>query len=161
MIVTINTDASFRRDIKKGGYAFWIVSNSGTFCRSGMLRKKIKTPSIAEMMCIINSIDSLGKLGWNYIHKIIINTDSMDSKYIIETHKKFIRRYHLQYLLPYGDKFRDITRKYNLHGIQIEVRHVPSHVSTETPRQYCNEWCDKEAKKHLNNYIQKIKNPQR
>lgn len=157
MIVTINTDAAYRRDIQRGGYAFWIVSNSGRFCHGGVLRKKVKSSCIAEMMCIVNAIDALGKLGWTYIDKIVLNTDSMNSKHIIEKNKKAIKQYNIRYLCPYGDKFWDVMSKHNLKGIPIDIRHVPSHVSTETKKQWVNQWCDSEAKKHLKEYVDKTK----
>lgn len=157
MIVTINTDAAFRGNIHRGAYAFWIVSNLGTFCRSGILKQTVKTPCMAEMMCIINAIDSVCKLGWNDIHKIVINTDSMNSKHIILKNHDCIEKYKIKYLKPYGDKFWSIINKNNLKGIQIDVRHVKSHVSTDTPRQFINHWCDQQARKNLYELSLKLK----
>jgi ribonuclease HI len=154
MIVTINTDASFSFTHKRGGYAFWIVSNQGRFSHSGVLRKTVDNPTVGEFMCIINAMDALGKLRFTHITKIIINTDSLNCKHLICNNTKAIKKYRLNsYGQSLKDKFKNILHKYNFQCIPIEVRHVTSHVGTDTKRQWTNQWCDTHAKEALYKYL--------
>ncbi len=153
MIVTINTDASFSPSEKRGSFAFWIVSNSGRVATSGMLRKKVLTPSEAEFQCIINAIHTLVNQNWKNIDKIIINTDCLNVIHLIKNNQKAIKRYGLRKWGKYlVDKFTNIVYKSSLRKVPIEFRHIKAHVSTETTKQYVNDWCDKEAKKQLYNF---------
>lgn len=146
MNVTINTDASWSPRHKGAGFAFWIVSNAGKIAKSGILKGVIDSPDHAELSCIANAFHCLSKQGWP-ITKIYVNTDSMHSIYILNNESKKCKRYGLT-----GPKF-EILRLHIRNSIgfkiPIEFRHVRSHQSTDTKRQWVNDWCDKEAKANL------------
>lgn len=157
MIVTINTDASYSKLYEKGTYAFWIVSDQGRICKSGILRNDCPRPEIAEFRCIVNAMHKLAEANWIDITKVIINTDCLNVIYLISRDKKKIKRFGL---FPWGsdtlNKFESMVSSYRqtfLKGVPIELRHVRSHVSTATPRQWVNDWCDKEAKRHMAAYL--------
>ena len=155
MIVTINTDASFSKLYRRGTYAFWIVSNAGRIRKSGLLRKECALPQIAEFKCIINAVHTLAKADLPGVKRIIINTDCMDVIHLIEKDQAKIKRYGL---MNWGCglvvRFEKTIKDGNLKGIPIDCRHVKSHVSTSTSRQWVNDWCDREAKRHMNIYLQ-------
>jgi ribonuclease HI len=155
MIVTITTDASYSHRHKMGAFAFWIVSNQGRLCQSGPLRTGCTRPQIAEFRCIINAVHALGRLGWKDITKVIINTDCMDVIHLVNNDSANIQKYRL--LEWSGDLVKMFNRTYKSTGIgaPIVMRHVKSHVSTETARQWVNEWCDQAAKKALSEMIKK------
>lgn len=145
MIVTINTDASFHSSFKVGAYAFWIVSNLGKVLHCGALRDKVNSPTEAETKCIINALVTLKKQNWQGISKIIINTDSLNSIYILEKHSEEI----IKYRLKFGGVLRNEYNKIKIHLPPIEFRHVKAHKSTKTARSWVNDWCDKKAKEML------------
>lgn len=146
MIVTINTDASFHYDYKVGAYAFWIVSNLGKVLHCGALKEKALNPTDAETKCIINAISTLRKQNWTGIEKVIINTDSLNSIYILENRKPEIKKYRLNY----GDNLRADYNKIKSSFLPpIEFRHVKAHKTIETARSWVNDWCDKKAKEML------------
>lgn len=150
MIVTINTDASFHPHFKVAAFAFWIVSNEGRISNSGSLRKKVHRPEQAEFKCIINAFHVLGKQGYKNINKIIVNTDCLNVIHLINDDKKAIRRYRLG---SWGNNLVTelfmVKRHFKMQKIACEFRHVPSHVDTETKRNWVNDWCDRQAKYHL------------
>lgn len=157
MIVTINTDASFSLKHQLGTYAFWIVCNEGKIAKSGVLRKKVKRPEVAEFRCIINALYVLICADFKDITKVIINTDCLNVIHLAQKKEKLIKKYGLyswgQHLVL---QMEIMIMKSKLRRVEIEFRHVKSHESTETARQWVNEWCDSEAKKQLRNEIIKL-----
>lgn len=158
MVVTINTDASFSRKYQVGSYAFWIKCNEFTICKSGMLRKKISRPENAEFRCVINALHTLfTQKTVEKIGLIVVNTDCMNVIHLINNDKEAISRYNL------GSWGRHMVLTYNLlrskHKhlkTKIEFRHVKAHTQKiEDGRTFVNDWCDKEAKKHIKLYIEK------
>lgn len=155
MIVTINTDASFSPDYHIGSYAFWIVCDHERIKQGGLFKDPCINPSHAEFKCIINAIYILGNMNYQGISKVIINTDSTDCIYLINGDPyKSIKYKDNDWRKGLKKKFQHIISKFNLGQIPIECRHVKAHVSTNTKREYCNEWCDQEAKKHLRLAVQ-------
>ena len=157
MIVTINTDASFSKLYQKGTYAFWIVSNHGRITRSGTLRKPCSRPEVAEFKCIINAMHKLAESNWEGITRVIINTDCLNVIHLMQGNKKMIKRWRLlswghDLLVKYDDMMLSYKESF-LKDATIEHRHVKSHVSTDSKKQWVNDWCDKEAKKHLAAYL--------
>lgn len=157
MIVTINTDASFSKLYQRGTYAFWIKSNKGKITKSGLLRNECSRPEIAEFRCIVNAMHKLAEANWADITKVIINTDCMNVIYLIARDNKKIKRFGL---FPWGsdtlNKFESMVSSYRktfLKGVPIELRHVKAHVSTKSDREWVNDWCDKEAKRHMAAYL--------
>lgn len=157
MVVTINTDASFSRKYKVGSYAFWIKCNEFDIKKSGILRKKISRAENAEFRCIINALHNLfTQKTKDRIGLIVINTDCMNVIHLINDDKLAMRKYDL------GSWGRHMVLTYNLlrskHKhlkTRIEFRHVKAHKEIEEGREFMNDWCDKEAKKQLGDYIEK------
>jgi len=157
MVVTINTDASFSRKHQVGSYAFWIKCDEFNIGKSGMLKKRVSKPQIAEFRCIINSLHTLfttktvDRIGF-----IVVNTDCLDVIHLINDDKVAIRNYNLaswgNHLVQTYDLLRTRHKKLK---IKIEFRHVKSHTDTDTGRTFVNDWCDKEAKKHIQEYLTK------
>jgi len=154
MIVTVCTDASFSWSLERGSFAFWIVSNQGKIAKSGMLNKRIHRAEQAEFQCIINAIHVLIAADWKDVEKIIINTDCLNVIHLISGNKNAIRKYRLG---SWGNHLVLLLKlmidKSKLKKVKLEFRHVRAHVSTATPKQWVNDWCDKEAKKQLMNFV--------
>lgn len=155
MIVTINTDASYSKDHKKGAYAFWMVSNEGRICKSGLLKGKSLDPTHAEIKTISNALYHLATYtGWRGITKVVINTDSLNSIHLLTKNSEAIKKYRID-RAKYQNEVRVFQTLVNKLKYNIEMRHVRSHISTETAKQWVNEWCDQEAKKHLHKFLKR------
>jgi ribonuclease HI len=153
MIVTINTDASYSHKHNKGAFAFWMVSNEGKICKSGLLKGDSLDPTHAEIKTISNALFHLSNFtGWSGISKVIINTDSMNSIHLLTKNDKAIKKYRIN-RKKYQREMQVFFTLVNKLKYNIEMRHVRSHVSTATAKQWVNEWCDNEAKKHLNKFL--------
>jgi ribonuclease HI len=158
-IITINTDASFSQYHNRGSYAFWIASDEGKFLKSGMLNNKVVDATMSEMMCIYNAFYFIKKFGIHRgCNKIIVNTDSMNSIHFFKNDVKAIKRYGL-----YSKQHKEISNKLlsyikdNFSKIDIDFRHVKAHEHTNSARNLVNDWCDKECKKHMGEFLDKIK----
>jgi ribonuclease HI len=153
MIVTINTDASHSKLYNVGSYAFWIVSNQGKVAKSGLLKKHSQRPQESEFKCIINAFHCLISQRWDGVDKIIVNTDCLDVIHIMNNDVKKIKKYRLQWGNILRLKLLLQLKEAKMSKIPIEFRHIKSHVSTETPKQWVNDWCDKEAKTHIRKFL--------
>lgn len=150
MLVTVNTDASFHPDHKLGAFAFWIVCNQGRILQSGPL-KEANNSTDAEIRCIANALQVLLQSKFTGISKIIINSDALhafqkiDKKAAANTPEN--KCYHL---------LKAIREKHGIASKQIhEFRHVKAHSGTKEARKWVNDWCDKRAKQHLREMINK------
>lgn len=152
MNATINTDASYSHKYKVGAFAFWIVCDGGVrFFGSGPLSGTVDSPSVAELMCICKALVYLQNLQKNGTVKPItdirINTDSLNSIHILNGDKPEIRRYGLD-----KGQYKTTTLswlKVKRYDWKLSFKHVKSHVGTNTPSQYVNQWCDTQAKKFI------------
>lgn len=148
MNITINTDASFCPKDKVGGYAFWITCDNGRIKRSGRL-KKPKSSIDSEMKALANAVYVLkksnlidGKVNFIYINSDCSHMFSLIGKksnnqvgrYIAKTLSSILRR---------GREGIPNRKK------RYQLRHVKSHSHTRTKRNWVNDWCDKEARKHM------------
>lgn len=159
MIVTINTDASFSRSLQRGSYAFWIVSNMGKVAKSGMLKKKIHRPEQGEFHCILNALHTALNQDWRNIDKIIINIDCLNVIHLMNKNKEAIIKYNLR---SWGDylvhRFDMMLREKKMLGkVQVEFRHIRAHQSTESRKQWVNDWCDRNAKEQLSKFHESLK----
>lgn len=156
MIITINTDASFSNKLKRGAYAFWIVSDKGRILKSGPIRDACHDSSDAEMRCIINAlhvVSSDPELN-KPRNMVIINTDSMNAIHIFTDDKKAKNLYGLK-KKEYNKaiaSFHNVCKKLS-RDIVISLRHVKSHTGLGDRRSYVNEWCDKAAKEEMGKII--------
>lgn len=143
MLVTITTDASWHREKKAGGFAFWAVCNKWRITKSGPLRKNCASPANAEMKCIINAVHAISED--KEVQRIIINTDCMNAIYVFTDNQQKIKKYGLRQLCHLGVTFRQMVGgKY-----EVEFRHVKAHGTINSARTWVNDWCDKEAKKAM------------
>lgn len=150
MLVTINTDACFHTEKKIGGYAFWAISNEFKITKSGVFKNKCVSSDDAEAKCIINALQSVLHSQKN-IHKVIINTDSLNATRILKKDKIGISKYirlnnsNIQKLQAAYDKVIQGSK----NNITIEFRHVKAHSNIKDTRSFVNEWCDSNAKKQM------------
>lgn len=156
MIVTINTDASFSRKHERGSFAFWIVCNDFKILKSGIIKKRCIRPEIAEFRCIVNALYVLSQQDTKKITRIIINTDCLNVIHLLTKNKDAIQQYKLaswgNYLVL---AFQTLLLKFG-SKCKVEYRHVRSHVTTEGARNWVNDWCDREAKKSLQELLQTL-----
>lgn len=146
MRVTINTDASYHSGYKIGAFAFWIVCNYGKVCKSGIL-KETNSSHESELQCILNAMHCLKQQSeWIGLSHVIINTDSMNSIYLINNDKHAIKKYRLSAL---RDKYKTLIHNAKQNLPLVELRHVKAHTDTKDARSWVNDWCDKKAKEHL------------
>lgn len=161
MNATITTDCSFSNLYNVGAYAFWISSNVGPFRKSGILRKKCKTSTEAEMKCILNALTFLHRqpeLNLK-VKTIFLNTDSMNAIHVFGNDGKKITKYELQRYVHLQKKYNDLISL--LPGKEIILRHVKAHTNESSARRYVNDWADKEAKRQLGKKLEEfiIKKP--
>lgn len=159
MNCTISTDASYSKKYYRGTYAFWITSNLGRVQKSGILRSSMNRPEVAEMMCICNSLSYLLKNEelLKTIKNIYINTDCLNAIHLFTGNIRAIRKYKLQ-----SKSFSKVLVIYFkltalLKDKKIEFRHIKSHEHTETPRNYVNDWVDKECGKQMEILLKKYR----
>jgi ribonuclease HI len=154
MLITINTDASYRHDLKMGSYAFWIVCNQGKIMRSGPL-KEAKSPLESEMKCIANALHCLLHSNITDVHHIIINSDALHAFERVGLKKEGMGKEIALLLKRIRKKYLPITEA---GKIMHEFRHVKAHSGTESARKWVNDWCDKAAKKALREFIKQNEN---
>jgi ribonuclease HI len=159
MIVTINTDASFSRANKVGSYAFWIVCDLFIIKRHGMLKGRVERPEDAEFKCIINALHTLLKREQSLLAtKIIFNTDCLNVIHVMKKSKKEIKLYKLdKWGYPLKEKFCNMLSK-KMRKVQLDFRHVKSHVEIKDKRSYVNDWCDQKAKEEMSKWLEQNKN---
>jgi ribonuclease HI len=156
MLCTINTDASFSKPHKLGGYAFWAISNSFKITKSGTFRDKCSDPTDCEIKCIINALMTVIH-GCDGVTKIIVNTDSMNAIHVLTNDKAAQNAYTGG--AKAGEKYRMSFNKVVSTGKSkptIEFRHVRAHTTKENPRSWVNDWCDNEARKAKWNKINSL-----
>lgn len=147
--LTINTDASFNGTYKKGGYAFYIVCNEFKIQKSGAFRVDPQNPEEAEIMAIGNAITTLLlRPDLPKAKFLIINSDCMNGMNKI---KKANR----------GGLPRKVSGMKNklvshLGNPKFEFRHVKAHNGHPDARSWVNDWCDREAKKHMRASVDKL-----
>lgn len=159
MNITITTDASFSSKYKRGTYAFFITSNLGRMSRAGALRKSCRSPSEAEIKCIINALMFVknNKELFDKCKNVYVNTDSLNSIHIWNGDKVAILKYRLRDLeMKLVTNIKHIKKAFM--GKHIELRHVKGHSGVNDKRSYVNEFCDKAAKTEMGILISKIEN---
>lgn len=147
MIVTINTDASFSKEHQRGSFAFWIVCDKFKILKSGILRRQVIRPEVAEFKCIINALHILLNENISTVTRIVINTDCLNVIHLINNDKKEIKKYQLaQWGNTLVETFKRMREENEIMHIPITMKHVKSHSGIGDARSYVNEWCDTQAK---------------
>lgn len=159
MVITINTDASFSYKHKIGSFACWVVCNRFKIKHSDLLKKKVDSATRAECMAIMNALHMVFQYNMVGVRMIIVNTDSMNAKHVFEDDQEKIKKYRLRdYYMQFYGRFTKM-KKMAFHPdqkVEFQFRHVKAHQDTDTPRTYINDWCDKEAKRHLGAQLDKL-----
>lgn len=139
--ITINTDASFCPFEKVGGYAYWIKGPNLSIKNSGVFKIKLPNSQDAEIKAVANALSSILKLkSLPTADVLIINTDCYGS---IEQ----IKNQSTEISILINDKIEKIKQ---VTGAKtLILRHVKAHVKIIDKKTYVNDWCDKEAKKHM------------
>lgn len=153
-LVTINTDASFSHQHKVGGYAYWIICDSGKLFSHGILKGEVKSSAQAELMAIVKALHHLKTSNWNKIQRIIINTDAL---YVIDyLSGTSLRPKTNQVLQPIAEYYHKQLTAEKFKDTAIELRHVKAHSGTNTARKFCNDWCDKAAKESMRQAVKSL-----
>lgn len=134
---TITTDISLDEKLQVATYAFWISTNHGYFTMTGILKAKTNSTTHAETAAIGNALSFvIQKFGEGYFDNVRVNTDSKGAKHAIDIRKKGI-----------GESVHALCSR---AGKDFRIVHVKGHTSKKQPRYYVNNWCDKQARKALN-----------
>lgn len=137
---TVITDASYCHKTKAGGWAAWINVNyeNGEHRRiqeSGIFRFRARSSEHAEQMACMNGIFLAYQAG---ARRILVQTDCLS---LVQSEGRGT-----------GIKNpRDYTKAQSDHwpDAVLEWRHVKGHTAGEDRRSWVNNWCDREAKKHM------------
>jgi|APCry1669189034_1035192.scaffolds.fasta_scaffold54180_2 hypothetical protein len=151
-IVTINTDAGFYPREKFGSYAYWIKGGRLFLRGSGIFRDRCKNPQEAELKAIINAVTILlayDKYDVKFT-KLIINRDCIHAK-------SNENGSDLEKML--ASLINKLKRKCKYDGQYpfYEFRHIKAHMHTKTKKNWVNDWCDKQCKLQLKNYVKELK----
>lgn len=146
--ITISTDISLNQQHHVAAYAFWISTEHGPIKRSGMLKGAIQSVPLAELMCIANAVHFFVKTG---IHtdRLIINTDSAGGRTLLIKNGKQGRRKKVDVVARLVNE--TVLGKYD----EVVFRHVKAHNGTKDKRSYVNDWCDKESRRILREFLLK------
>lgn len=149
--VTITTDISLNQQRKKAAYAFWISTELGAIKRSGMLKGKHSNVPLAELMCIANAVHFFIKTGLK-TKRLIINTDNQGGQVLLIKNGKEGRNKQVDVVA------RLINETVNGKYEEVVFRHVKAHKGTRDKRSYVNDWCDRESRSVLRNYLYPTRN---
>jgi len=145
--ITINTDASFHKDYKVGGWAFIIVCDLFRIHRSGSFKLPVKNPQDAEIMAIGNALAHLLKIkNLPEFKWLIVNSDCKHGMKAIRTNKdalsKKVHKLWQRCILKTKSK-------------KNKFRHVKAHTGRDNLRSKANQWCDTNAKNHAQRVLNK------
>lgn len=133
---TVNTDAGVKEG--KAAIAYWIRSDNKWITGS----RALKTPDLcsnkAELSAIIIALTVVSQNEYlRTAHKIVVNSDSqtalgwMTKDSVPEQYKQYIQ-----------DIYKVIPKD------KIRFKWVKGHSKNTKSRNWVNNWCDKEARKH-------------
>ena len=137
-LCTINTDASFLPDSKRGGWAFWITCDEYVLKSYGGFKESAINVQHAEGAAVCNAIHSIIKRGVKF-DKVIINCDNLTVVHAIND-RTFSTK------VPSSIVLAGLLHQL---GCPVEARHVRAHSHTLTARNYVNSWCDQYSRKYL------------
>lgn len=153
--VTITTDISVSPDFKYASYAFWISTERGHIKKSGLIKKASVNTTLMEIKCITNAT-------WYLFNKtnirpetLIINTDSLG---VVEIMSRKLKPFSLK---PIRVIARELKTILDLNKQQYKFKHVKAHVKVSSARSYVNNWCDKEAKRVIKEFLKAKSNEQK
>lgn len=138
MLVTVIVDASFYDKPRVAAWAFWIISSRGKFQYSGLFAKPMESSGHAELCAVGNAL----YLGLKHpvcsgATKMLVQTDCQEA----------IRAIAGEHNGRHEEAVNLIDKLKATYGVEIETRHVKGHAGRGTPRNYCQDWCDAEARR--------------
>lgn len=140
---TINTDAGVKNNV--GAIAYWIRSST---CRTiGSMKLKSENPdsTFAEIAGIITALLVVIQNPKLHADYFVVNCDSKEALRKVRTGDlpEIFIEYH--------------KRIFNIIDInKVTFRWVKGHSSMNTARNYINNWCDQEVRKHYDKQKKKI-----
>lgn len=147
--LTIFTDASHCSDNKVAGGAFWSRTED-KYLKHAYAFKDIPYAHEAELItavCAVN--DCLDHTTYADLWApdaekvlIILVVDCLTIKQAFEN-TITLQNPRIRTMV------RGVLRKARSRGARIKVNHVKAHVGTGKPRNWVNNWCDREAKKKM------------
>lgn len=153
--ITINTDASFSGEHQKGGYAFYIVCNDFRIKSGGPFRADPRNSEDAEMMAIGNAIATLlRRVELPKTKLLVINSDCKSGLSKIDKPNKILKVKNR----PLPRKIRGLIDELlkRIGNPKVDFRHVKAHNGHPDARSWVNDWCDKEAKRHMKESVRKM-----
>lgn len=142
MNITVLADASHCPDTKAGGYGYWIASARGKQGGSGILKGRITSSTLAEIMAIANAIYHGIKIGLICGNDILlVQTDCESAIFALSLKRKGSEEE--QKVIEYVQKLSKLLR------LTIEYKHVKGHTSNKEARFAANNACDRAARKAM------------
>lgn len=135
---TVNTDAGLKND-GKGAYAYWIRSNDVLVKGAGSLKGEIKNSNEAELAAILNALSIVANN--EYLRTADIIVVNCDNKQALKT----LRENQINGYAKYVEFYKELKKKLSA---PIFYKHVKGHSKGRTSREWVNNWCDKNLKKH-------------
>lgn len=161
VFVTCNTDAGYFTRDKVGSYAYWIKATGLHLHGSGLFKNKCAGPWQAEMQAMINALHVLKQAKPPPIIRFIFNRDNINARsgskgnHLRQDLKEAIAWFKKDAIERLGiDEFRRLTVNQKNYA---EFRHVKSHDNTDTKRNWVNDWCDRQCKARLIEWLKKQK----
>ena len=137
--ITINTDAGISSQ-GISAFAYWIKSDYETIKSSGKFKNTLIDINEGEIKSILNALTRVTRLNYfNQIDVIVINTDSKNAiNHLIRPNGSVKYKEAVDY-------YNQITKEIHC---EIKFRHVRSHSNGKKARDWVNNWCDKQCRKH-------------
>jgi ribonuclease HI len=146
--ITVFTDASFCPETKAAGGAFWARGEKVKFSSSFPIPDATVSndAEIAAVCRAIHEVAAHPELGLEMAKgretRLVIVVDCEAAKFVFEGRRVKINAQTRALVREALQVIRD-------KGCWHKVNHVKSHSGTKTPRTWVNDWCDKEAYKHM------------
>lgn len=136
---TVNTDAGLKNN-GSAAFAYYIRSDNNYVLKgAGPLKSSPKNSNEAELSAILNALYIVSNN--EYLRSadiIVVNCDNKQALVVLR--KKQIHGY-----AKYIEFYKSILTNINC---PIYYKHVKGHTKGNIPRQWVNNWCDKELRKH-------------
>jgi hypothetical protein len=149
--LTINTDAGFLPIDKVGAWAFWAVTDGMVLKGSGVFKEHCKNPTDAEIKAMCNAVFCVLSQSFDFskIQLIVFNRDNINAT--SGANGSPSQRKLTALIKKLKQKCNDKIYP------KVHFRHVKAHLHTDTPRHYVNDWCDKECKARLREWVKQNK----
>jgi reverse transcriptase-like protein len=153
MLVTIHSDAGYSQDYNLGSWACWIKCDTFLLKRSGKLKDYVVDSTQCELMAIANALTLVEKHVDVADCTLLIKTDSIGAMKIIRNGS---RKGRFQPILEHIRKILSKCTSYRLRHVKAH-KYKPSHAHFGQSQYHVNDWCDKQASKHLTEAIKQRK----